>query len=90
MRCKFRCNSVDKQASTMSHQVDDGEGGKKWVNEPRFLYGVKMSPVFSDKPDSENKAFWDATPQGSFEMSCIHEGSFEPGQEYYIDITPAG
>jgi hypothetical protein len=48
-----------------------------------------MTPVYSDKPDSENKKFWEFTPSGSFEMQAIHEGMFEPGKEYYIDITPA-
>lgn len=89
VRCKFRCDNVGKSFYNRSEQVDDGEGGKKWVNTPGFLYTVKMNPVYSDKPDSENKKFWDATPQGSFEMGAIHNGMFEPGKEYYIDITPA-
>jgi hypothetical protein len=70
-------------------QVDDGEGGKKWVTEKRTLYGAKLSPVYSADPDSENKAFWDATPQGSFEVGSIHDGLFVPGNDYYIDITEA-
>lgn len=91
VRCKFKCNSVDKSASTRSVQIDDPEkpGEKKWTNEPQTLYGVKMTPVYSDKPDSENKKFWEFTPNGLFEMQAIHEGMFEPGREYYIDITPA-
>jgi hypothetical protein len=90
VRCKFRCNEVNRSASTRSEQVDDGQGGKKWENKPITLYGVKMTPVYSDKPDSENKKFWEFTPAGSFEMQSITEGMFEPGKEYYIDITPAG
>lgn len=84
VRCKFRCNEVTKSANTRSEQVDG-----VWTNKPITLYGVKMTPVYSDKPDSENKKFWEFTPSGIFEMQAIHEGMFEPGKEYYIDITPA-
>jgi hypothetical protein len=89
VRCKFRCNEVNTRVEQRSRQVDDGEGGKKYENYAQTLYGVKMTPVYSDKPDSENKKFWEFTPCGSFEMASIHEGMFEPGTDYYVDITPA-
>lgn len=53
---------------------------------------VMLSPVYSDDPNSENKAFWDATPSGDFRMTIKNEAAaecFENGREYYIDITPA-
>jgi len=59
-----------------------------------FQHGasIQMTPVYSTDPDHENKQFWDATPSGSFQMwvnnpDCISH--LHPGQEVYIDITPA-
>lgn len=51
----------------------------------------KFAPVYSNKPEHENKAFWDATPQGSLQLTITNEAAwvFELGQEYYLDITPA-
>ncbi len=89
VRCKFRCNEVNTRVEQRSRQIENDKGEKVYENYPQTLYGVKMTPVYSDKPDSENKQFWEFTPSGSFEMVAIHEGMFEPGKEYYIDITPA-
>lgn len=52
---------------------------------------IVMFPVWSSDPDGENKKFCDATPAGQFSMS-ITKGKaaadfFEPGKEYYLDIT---
>ena len=55
----------------------------------KVLHDVEMSPVYSNDPGSENKAFWDATPNGSFKMTSIISDAFEVGKEYYIDITEA-
>lgn len=89
VRCKFLCNRVGESVSTRSEQVDDGEGGKKWESTKESLYDVEMTPVYSDVEGSENKKFWRWTPSGSFKMGAIVNGMFKPGQEYYIDITPA-
>ena len=52
-----------------------------------------MSPVYhNDDPEHENTKFWEATPSGSFVLGCVNPESvsgFKPGQEYYLDITPA-
>lgn len=49
---------------------------------------VEMSPVYSNDPNSENKAFWNASPGGSFKLNWINPNvSFEPGKEYYLDIS---
>jgi hypothetical protein len=85
MRCKFRCNEIGIRDYTGSVMGDDG----KYKKVSRMLYSAKLTPVFSDKPNSENKKFWDATPSGSFEVSSINPDYFEPGREYYLDITPA-
>jgi len=76
VRAKFHCNYVQDNAKAMS-----GEG-----------FSVFMTPVFSDDPASENKAFTEATPAGCFNMMItVPETAafFEAGQEYYLDITKA-
>lgn len=55
----------------------------------KIMHDVEMSAVYSDDPDSENKKFWDATPNASFKMLSIITDFFEIGHEYYIDITDA-
>lgn len=53
---------------------------------------VKLSPVYSNDPNSENKAFWEASPNGELRLYITNPAAsalFEPGKEYYIDITPA-
>lgn len=53
---------------------------------------VRLTPVYSDDPKHENKAFWDATPSGKIEMWINNPGgfaTFEVGKEYYVDFTPA-
>lgn len=73
-RCKFRCESI-------THLPGHDKKVKR---------NVVMNPVYSNDPNSENKKFWDASPGGKFELSYINENiQFEPGGEYYIDITPA-
>lgn len=52
----------------------------------------QFSPVYSNEPNAENKAFWDATPQGSLTLGITNPDAwiFEHGKEYYLDITEAG
>lgn len=57
-------------------------------------WGTKlaMSPVYSTDPNSENKAFWDATPSGEITMWIKNEAAvkyFEVNKEYYIDFVKA-
>ena len=49
---------------------------------------VVLNPVYG--PSDENKAFWDATPNGSLKLTLAkpeHVGLFERGEEYYVDIS---
>lgn len=52
---------------------------------------VQLQPVTSGS--EENKSFWQYTPSGKLEMNMnagvAAADAFEPGQEYYIDFTPA-
>ena len=57
-----------------------------------FSVGLVMHPVFSNVPGYENKAFWDATPSGSLQMSINNPNAFDffrEGKEYYLDFSEA-
>lgn len=47
---------------------------------------ASFTPVMSGS--EENKSFWAASPSGSFKLGYVNPNvTFEPGKEYYIDIT---
>jgi len=51
---------------------------------------VGLYPQYSNDPNSENKAFWDATPSGKLELTLTKPeavGMFESDKDYYIDIS---
>jgi len=73
VRCKFMCNSVTKSVH--------------WNDKSRNLYSAKFTVVYGDS--EENKKFFEASPSGSFEIGTYKEDHFEPGKQYYLDITPA-
>ncbi len=53
---------------------------------------VILSAVYSADENSENRAFWTATPSGKLEMVIDNPevmGRFEPGEEYYLDLQLA-
>ncbi len=48
---------------------------------------AKLSPVTG--AEGEDKAFWEATPSGTLEMSVTHapvQEFFKPGKTYYLDF----
>lgn len=48
----------------------------------------EFSPVYNNS--EENKSFWQFTPSGKLSFICVNpDVSFQPGNEYYLDITPA-
>lgn len=55
---------------------------------------VKLRPVYSQDPQHENKAFWDATPNGEIAMGINNPDAFEffyrnaIGHEFYVDFVP--
>lgn len=58
---------------------------------PDSGHQITMSAVTSGS--EENEAFFRATPAGSLTFQCVHPeaaAQFEAGQEYYLDISPAG
>jgi hypothetical protein len=78
-RCKFVCNGVEKTVNGWRNT--DG------TKDNQFLYRAKFS-IVSDGSE-ENKQFFKWTPSGNLEVGIYTEDRFMPGQEYYIDITPA-
>jgi hypothetical protein len=73
VRFKFKCVEAEKE-SRKSYEVP-------------IVQVVKFSPVTTGHP--ENAGFGHDTPSGTFEIALTKVGSFEVGQEYYIDISPA-
>lgn len=52
-------------------------------------YEIHMAPVTGGS--TENEKFFKWTPSGGLNFGTINEDAakqFEPGKEYYIDITP--
>lgn len=53
---------------------------------------IVLSPVYSDKPDSENRKFWDASPTGEIKLGTVNPEAwqqFELGKEYYVEFRAA-
>lgn len=70
-RCKFRCTS--KVRTEAEHGV---------------FSTIELYPVTGGS--EENESFWEATPQGKLEFGTVNDSAaaeFEPGKEYYIDIS---
>ncbi len=51
---------------------------------------IHMQAVYSSDPDSENRKFSDATPNGHLQMSIKAGGPlFKQGAEYFLDFSEA-
>lgn len=55
------------------------------VTKTRDGFSAAFSPVMSGS--KENEIFFKYTPWGKFEIGTTKEQIFEPGKEYYLDIT---
>lgn len=51
----------------------------------RLLYTAGFSAVVDDS--EENKKFFAWTPSGSLKLGTYKEDLFQPGKEYYLDIS---
>jgi hypothetical protein len=79
-RCKFHCHSVTKrQHSNYNYETK--------ANDLSFVFSAEMSPVMGNS--EENKKFFASTPTGEFKVGTIREDVFEPGKDYYLDISLA-
>lgn len=70
------------------------ESRKEYSYETGKVSGVEveLKPVYSDDPESENKTFWQATPNGSIQMYIENVEAakmFQAGKEIYVDFSPA-
>ena len=74
-RCKFHCNSVRKSVTR--------EG-----MEEKFVYEADFFAVYDGS--DENKEFFKWTPSGSLKIGVYKEDIFQPGKDYYVDLTEAG
>ena len=73
VRAKFRCSAKTERENCGS-----------------TTFSLDFYPVIG--ASEENKKFFSATPGGKLELHVVnHEAAkiFEPGKEYYVDITPA-
>ncbi len=52
-----------------------------------FLHAAKFTAVTNGSP--ENEKFFASTPGGSLEVDTVAVDVFEPGKEYFLDITEA-
>lgn len=60
------------------------------LKDPGEKGGVTLYPVYSGS--EENKKFFDCTPSGQIQLGILNPEAFkqfEPGKEYYIDISEA-
>ena len=73
VRCKFTCQSVTKR--------------KGWRDGDEFHFDAEFSAVTGGS--EENNEFWAATPSGTLKVSTVKADVFEPGKDYYLDISPA-
>jgi hypothetical protein len=75
---------MDKvRAKFRCHTVAKRQG----FNGHPFVYDAQFGAVSGDS--GENKQFFAATPAGSISLTSILPDAFEPGKDYYVDITPA-
>lgn len=81
-RCKFVCQEV----ATLNGLIYDS--GKPTGFK---LQRVTLDAQYDDGLCKENKSYASATPDGKLTFTVSNprvHGMFEPGQAYYLDITP--
>lgn len=97
VRAKFKVTSITRTETARQKRDAEGNVVKSEhahpVYEPTEMRTIRMNPVYGNgDPNHENTKFWEASPNGSFELGCINLAAaeqFELGKEYYLDIRPA-
>ena len=51
----------------------------------RFTYEAEFSAVYDNS--EENKKFFECTPSGNLKLGVYKEDLFQPGNEYFLDIS---
>lgn len=86
VKAKFKVDAIDRRVYTRYEQQPDGANVQKKVE----MQSIALSPVGGNDASPENKAFWNATPQGKIELGVINPEAwshFELGREYYVEFT---
>ena len=78
VRCKALCTSVKKYAA----------GGNYTDPKVDFLYEATFCAV-SGGTSPENKKFFASTPTLELRFAAINGDLFQPGKEYYLDLSMA-
>jgi hypothetical protein len=81
VRAKFYCSSKKEELQQIYNHETKQSCLKK-------VYTYQFSAVYSGSP--ENERFFASTPNGALALSCVTDDQFEPGKEYYLDISVAG
>lgn len=96
VRAKFKVTRIETSMGSVARR--DASGNKVKDERGYDIYDrveqrtIVMSPVFGDKPGSENQKFWDASPSGELKLGTVNPAAwaaFELDGEYYIDFTKA-
>ena len=85
IRAKMRCTN---QADAGPQHAKDADGLYTAEVIGR-LYTYTLEAQYDPDPGSENSAFWDATPAGKVELTCVLDQGWEVGRLYYVDFTLA-
>ena len=79
------------KAKMLCQSVSRSSAGNEQDGTKRFQETVTLTAVtYGD--DDENKTYAQYTPSASVSMTIDNQralGAFEPGEEYYVDFTPA-
>lgn len=74
VRAKFKVDSIERA---------------KW-HPDKEVQTIKLSPVYSNDPESENAKFYAATPGGQILLGTVNAEAakeFDLGKEFYVDFT---
>lgn len=84
VRAKFTCISSTRRQGWGLWDPQTQSG----VTEKRFIYDYEFQAV-TNNDSEENKLFFASTPSGNLTLAAVRGDLFEPGQDYYLDFTPA-
>lgn len=80
VRAKFHCSSMKKYENTVWRDNKPSPG---------YTFAYEFHAVTGGKGDSENDEFFASTPSGNLTLASVRDDLFVPGQDYYLDFSPA-
>jgi len=85
-RCKFRVQDVNSKSHPLLNSSElEANGGIQ-----KYAQNVTLAAQY-DTEKTEDVSFAAATPSGKLEIYVSNPavvGTFEPGKDYYLDLTP--